>query len=217
MIDLYIDGKRLDTDQQTDAAITLSIGSVEDPSQSLTAFSKSIEVPATARNKEIQLQFADQLHGGRVVQQRLKPGPTGGRGREVVMTGTAQITKVTVKQPAECLIRNEPDRRGLRMGERPPKRKLNETDGLGSWVLLCRHDRKPVGIQWRGFICFRSTGDSTCAGSATRTQTRRGGTERNVCSPALYHAGRLPAFLQRTAAHGEDHRPVRVLDPFGFL
>lgn len=62
MIDLYIDGKRLDTDQQTDAAITLSIGSVEDPSQSLTAFSKSIEVPATARNKEI-MQFADQLHG----------------------------------------------------------------------------------------------------------------------------------------------------------
>ena len=62
MIDLYIDGKRLDTDQQTDAAITLSIGSVEDPSQSLTAFSKSIEVPASARNKEI-MQFADQLHG----------------------------------------------------------------------------------------------------------------------------------------------------------
>ena len=26
MIDLYMNGKRLDTDQQTDAAITLSIG-----------------------------------------------------------------------------------------------------------------------------------------------------------------------------------------------
>ena len=87
MIDLYIDGKRLDTDQQTDAAITLSIGSVEDPSQSLTAFSKSIEVPATARNKEI-MQFADQLHG------------------------VEQFNNA--KHPA----RLEPDRCGVRMGEK---------------------------------------------------------------------------------------------------
>ena len=94
MIDLYIDDKRLDTDQQTDAAITLSIGSVEDPSKSLTAFSKSIEVPATARNKEI-MQFADQLHGVEQFNNAKHPARLEAGG-VALMTGTAQITKVTV-------------------------------------------------------------------------------------------------------------------------
>ena len=67
---------------------------MEDPSQSLTAFSKSIEVPATARNKEI-MQFADQLHGVEQFNNAKHPARLEAGG-VVVMTGTAQITKVTV-------------------------------------------------------------------------------------------------------------------------
>lgn len=132
MIDLYIDGKRLDTDQQTDAAITLSIGSVEDPSQSLTAFSKSIEVPATARNKEI-MQFADQLHGVEQFNNAKHPARLEAGG-VVVMTGTAQITKVTVNNLLNASYEVNLIGAEYEWAKKATEAKLNETDGLGSWV-----------------------------------------------------------------------------------
>ncbi|MFQ9502770.1 MAG: hypothetical protein ACLR1G_00940 [Alistipes indistinctus] len=132
MIDLYIDGKRLDTDQQTDAAITLSIGSVEDPSQSLTAFSKSIEVPATARNKEI-MQFADQLHGVEQFNNAKHPARLEAGG-VVVMTGTAQITKVTVNNLLNASYEVNLIGAEYEWAKKAAEAKLNETDGLGSWV-----------------------------------------------------------------------------------
>ncbi|WP_462377300.1 hypothetical protein, partial [Rikenella microfusus] len=132
MIDLYIDGKCLDTDQQTDAAITLSIGSVEDPSQSLTAFSKSIEVPATARNKEI-MQFADQLHGVEQFNNAKHPARLEAGG-VAVMTGTAQITKVTVNNLLNASYEVNLIGAEYEWAKRAAEAKLNETEGLGSWV-----------------------------------------------------------------------------------
>lgn len=61
MIILYIDDKAADIDQETTVAITTSIGSVEDPGESSSAYTKSIKIPMTARNREI-MRHTDQIY-----------------------------------------------------------------------------------------------------------------------------------------------------------
>lgn len=192
MIDLYIDGKRLDTDQQTDAAITLSIGSVEDPSQSLTAFSKSIEVPASARNKEI-MQFGRSA--SRVEQFNNAKHPARlEAGGVVVMTGTAQITKVTVNNLLNASYEVNLIGAEYEWAKKAAEAKLNETDGLCSWVFSAATIKSLLESNG-GVYLFSGLPGTVRAPDQRREHRQEERHERNVWFPGLIPRGRLPAFL----------------------
>lgn len=133
MIDLYIDNKRIDIDQEnTNVSISLSIGSVEDPAKSLTAFSKSFDIPASANNKQI-LQFADEVYSVEQFNNALHTARVEVDG-VVVMEGTAQITQVSVNHLLNTTYEVNLIGAEFEWAKQAADTPLNETQGLDKWT-----------------------------------------------------------------------------------
>ena len=69
MIKLYVDDRLVDIDRQTSVSISLGIASVTEIESGRTGYSKTIQVPMTARNRTIfgdaaELHAADAFNQG---------------------------------------------------------------------------------------------------------------------------------------------------------
>ena len=71
MIKLFVDDRLVDMDQQTSVSISLGIASVTKIESGRTGYSKTIQLPMTARNRAI---FGDaaELHAAVPIRQELR-------------------------------------------------------------------------------------------------------------------------------------------------
>lgn len=91
-MEIYIDGKPLDTDQSTNAPLTIALSSVTDVATGKIPFSKTIEVPDTPANRRV-LAYASEVHNLERFNNARHPARIEQDGF-VVMQGVAQLSKV---------------------------------------------------------------------------------------------------------------------------
>lgn len=93
MIRIFIDNQELDTDQSLNVSITLGVGNVEDPGNSSMAFTKSLKIPMTPRNRQV-MGFVEQLYSKTTFNNSKHPARIECDGF-VVMSGVAQLKDVS--------------------------------------------------------------------------------------------------------------------------
>ena len=89
-MELYIDNRQADLEEDASVSISLAIATLTDPLNSRTGYTKSFRIPMTARNREI-MGDTEQLHNRDLFNHQTHTARIEERGA-IVMEGRPVLT-----------------------------------------------------------------------------------------------------------------------------